>query len=62
MPLGRLGPLTRIRIAGYQDEQSVHTRAVRVMIGALRDNASVSIDFAPDIARQGRKVTDLLEL
>ena len=54
----------RIRIAGYQDEQSVHTRAVRVMIDALRDKtgAGVSVDFTPDIARQGRKVTDLLDL
>lgn len=54
----------RIRIAGYQDEQSVHTRAVRVMIDALlaKAGSQVSVDFTPDISRQGRKVSDLLDL
>jgi TRAP-type C4-dicarboxylate transport system substrate-binding protein len=54
----------RIRIAGYQDEQSVHTRAVRVMMRALREKAGdrISVDFEPNIAERGRKVADLLDL
>jgi TRAP-type C4-dicarboxylate transport system substrate-binding protein len=54
----------RIRIAGYQDETSVHTRAVRVMIRALREKAAdrISVDFEPNIAERGRKVADLLDL
>lgn len=54
----------RIRIAGYQDEQSVHTRAVRVMIAALLDKAGggIDVEFARNISDRGRKVSDLLEL
>lgn len=54
---------THIRIAGYQDEPSVHTRAVRVMIENLQAAAGGAIvEFEPDIARRGRKVADLLNL
>jgi C4-dicarboxylate-binding protein DctP len=54
----------RIRIAGYQGETSVHTRAVRVMMRALEVGAGgrVAIEFEPDIAVRGRKVADLLDL
>jgi TRAP-type transport system periplasmic protein len=54
----------RIRIAGYQNETSVHTRAVRVMMRALQERAAgrVTIDFEPNIADRGRKVIDLLDL
>ena len=54
----------RIRIAGYQDEQSVHTRAVRVMMRSLQEKAAdrVSVAFEPNIAERGRKVADLLDL
>jgi C4-dicarboxylate-binding protein DctP len=54
----------RIRIAGYQDETSVHTRAMRAMIRAALDQAagSLRIDFEPDIAARGRKVAELLDL
>ena len=54
----------RIRIAGYQDEQSVHTRAVRVMMHALHEKASgrIGVDFERNIAERGRKVADLLDL
>jgi TRAP-type C4-dicarboxylate transport system substrate-binding protein len=54
----------RVRIAGYQDEQSVHTRAVRLMMRALQEKASglVSVDFESNIAERGRKVADLLDL
>jgi TRAP-type transport system periplasmic protein len=54
----------RIRIAGYQDEQSVHTRAVRVMMGTLLEKSSgrVNVDFERNIAERGRKVADLLDL
>ena len=53
-----------IRIAGYQDEQSVHTRAVRVMIGSLLDKigSRVSVEFVRNISDRGRKVSDLLDL
>lgn len=54
----------RIRIAGYQNEASVHTRAVRVMMRALQARATghVTVDFEPNIADRGRKVADLLDL
>jgi TRAP-type transport system periplasmic protein len=54
----------RIRIAGYQNETSVHTRAVRMMMRALQERAAgrVTIDFEPNIAERGRKVVDLLAL
>jgi C4-dicarboxylate-binding protein DctP len=53
-----------IRIAGYQDEQSVHTRAMRVMTRALLGNAAgrVSVEFEKNVAERGRKVADLLDL
>ncbi len=54
----------RIRIAGYQDEPSVHTRALRVMIGALCEHAgdSIAVEFERNIADRGRPVADLLPL
>ena len=53
-----------IHIAGYQNETSVHTRGVRVMIRALQERAAgrVTVDFEPNIADRGRKVADLLDL
>jgi C4-dicarboxylate-binding protein DctP len=53
-----------IRIAGYQGEQSVHTRAVRVMIDTLLKKADgqVSVGFERNITEQGRKAADLLDL
>jgi C4-dicarboxylate-binding protein DctP len=60
---GVLKPV-RIRIAGYQGEPSVHTRAVRVMMRALETGAGgrVAVEFTPDIAVRGCKVADLLDL
>jgi TRAP-type C4-dicarboxylate transport system substrate-binding protein len=55
---------TLIRMAGYQDEPSVHTRAMRLMIenlGAAAGSA-IAVEFEPDIARRGRKVGELLDL
>jgi TRAP-type transport system periplasmic protein len=54
----------RIRIAGYQNEQSVHTRAVRVLTQSLLEKAAgvISVDFESNIAERGRKVVDLLDL
>jgi TRAP-type C4-dicarboxylate transport system substrate-binding protein len=53
-----------IRIAGYQGERSVHTRAVRIMIEALLKEAGgqVSVAFESDITERGCKATDLLDL
>jgi TRAP-type C4-dicarboxylate transport system substrate-binding protein len=53
-----------IRIAGYQGERSVHTRAVRIMIEALLKEAGgqVSVSFESDITERGCKATDLLDL
>ena len=53
-----------IRIAGYQGEQSVHTRAVRVMIDALLRKADgrLSVGFERNITERGRKATELLDL
>jgi TRAP-type C4-dicarboxylate transport system substrate-binding protein len=53
-----------IRIAGYQAEQSIHTRAVRVMIDALNREVSgrVSVDFETNVVESGRSAADLLDL
>jgi len=55
---------TTLRIAGYQDARSVHTRAVRVLESALKQSlgGAVEIEFEPNIAARGRKVADLLDL
>jgi TRAP-type C4-dicarboxylate transport system substrate-binding protein len=54
----------RIRIAGYQDEQSVHTQAMRVMMRALHQKAAgrISVEFESNIAERGHKAADLLDL
>ena len=49
-----------LRIAGYQDARSVHSRAVRVLEAALKPGAAV--DFLENIATTGRKVIDLLDM
>jgi TRAP-type C4-dicarboxylate transport system substrate-binding protein len=53
-----------IRVAGYQGEQSVHTRAVRVMIDALLKKADgrLSVGFERNITERGCKAADLLGL
>jgi TRAP-type transport system periplasmic protein len=52
----------RIRIAGYQGERSVHTRAMRVMLQRLHERIGdgVAAEFEPDVAGRGRKAADLL--
>lgn len=56
--------LPTLRIAGYQDARSVHTRAMRVLEASLKDTlgAAVAIEFEENIATRGRKVADLLSL
>jgi C4-dicarboxylate-binding protein DctP len=53
-----------LRIAGYQDARSVHTRAMRVLEAALKQTLgpAVAIEFEENIATTGRKVADLLDL
>jgi TRAP-type C4-dicarboxylate transport system substrate-binding protein len=53
-----------LRIAGYQDSRSVHTRAMRVLEAALKQSlgAAIEIEFTENIAATGRKVADLLGL
>jgi TRAP-type C4-dicarboxylate transport system substrate-binding protein len=53
-----------LRIAGYQDARSVHTRAMRVLETSLKRalGDGIAIDFQEDIAKSGRKVADLLDL
>jgi TRAP-type C4-dicarboxylate transport system substrate-binding protein len=53
-----------LRIAGYQDSRSVHTRAMRVLEAGLKQSlgAAIEIEFEENIATRGRKVTDLLDL
>jgi hypothetical protein len=48
----------RIRIAGYQDEQSVHTQAMRMMMHALQERVAgrIDVDFESNITERGRKV------
>jgi C4-dicarboxylate-binding protein DctP len=52
----------RIRIAGYQNETSVHTRAMRVLEQALvaRSGGTIAVEFEPDVAQRGRKVASIL--
>jgi len=56
--------ISRIRIAGYQGERSVHTRAMRGMIEAVSNAAGrhVSVEFESDITERARKAADLLDL
>lgn len=56
-------PLT-LRIAGYQDARSVHTRAMRVLEGSLKQSlgAGIDVEFLENIAATGRKVSDILTL
>lgn len=51
-----------IKFAGYQGEQSVHTRAAIVFCDALKREAgsAVNIQFNPNIVKQGCKAADLL--
>ena len=53
-----------LRIGGYQDSRSVHTRAMRVLEASLKDTlgAGIAIAFEENIATTGRKVADLLDL
>jgi len=53
---------TLVRIAGYQNETSVHTRAVRVLERALKERSggAIRVEFEPDVAQQGKKVGGLL--
>jgi len=53
-----------LRIAGYQDARSVHTRAMRVLESSLKRSLGddIAVEFQENIATTGRKVIDLLEL
>jgi C4-dicarboxylate-binding protein DctP len=54
----------KLRIAGYQDARSVHTRAMRVLEASLKKKLGdgIAIEFEENIAARGRKVADLLDL
>jgi len=53
-----------LRAGGYQDERSVHTRAVRVLEASLKRSLGdgVAFDLTENIATRGHKVADLLDL
>ncbi len=53
---------TTIKFAGYQGEQSVHTRAANHFCEVLRHSvgAAIDIQFEPNIVRHGFKAADLL--
>jgi TRAP-type C4-dicarboxylate transport system substrate-binding protein len=55
---------TTLRIAGYQDARSVHTRTMRVLEAALQQSlgGAVAVEFEENIAASGRKAADLLDL
>ena len=55
---------TTLRMAGYQDDRSVHTHAMRVLEATLKESlgAAIETEFEPNIAASGRKVADLLAL
>jgi TRAP-type C4-dicarboxylate transport system substrate-binding protein len=50
-----------IRLAGYQGERSVHSRALRELAGAL-GTKSFDVAVTEDITRDGRRAADLLTL
>jgi C4-dicarboxylate-binding protein DctP len=54
----------KLRIAGYQDARSVHTRAMRVLAASLKQSLGdgIAVAFEENIAASGRKVADLLDL
>jgi TRAP-type C4-dicarboxylate transport system substrate-binding protein len=54
----------KLRMAGYQDARSVHTRAMRVLEASLKQalGPAIAIEFEENIATHGRKVADLLTL
>jgi TRAP-type C4-dicarboxylate transport system substrate-binding protein len=53
-----------LRIAGYQGEASVHTRAVRVLADtlAVRLGQRGCVEFLPDITQVGKRASDLLSM
>ena len=50
-----------LRMAGYQGEHSVHTRALHALRGNL-DNAIFACQITPNITEDGHRATDLLTL
>ena len=54
----------KLRMAGYQDARSVHTRAMRVLEASLKQSLGdgIAVEFEENIAARGRKVADLLDL
>jgi len=55
---------TTIRFGGYQGDQSVHTRGVRVFSAAMErlTNGEVRVAFQQNIVEDGRKASDLLAM
>jgi tripartite ATP-independent transporter DctP family solute receptor len=52
-----------LRCGGYQGEDSVHTRALRVLEAEIgRAGPGVEVELTPNITTQGRKASDLLTL
>jgi tripartite ATP-independent transporter DctP family solute receptor len=52
-----------LRCGGYQGEDSVHTRALRVLAAEIGGaGSSVEVELTPNITAQGRKASDLLTL
>jgi TRAP-type transport system periplasmic protein len=54
----------KLRMAGYQDARSVHSRAMRVLEASLKQSLGdgIAVEFEENIATTGRKVADLLDL
>jgi C4-dicarboxylate-binding protein DctP len=52
-----------LRCGGYQGQDSVHTRALRVLeVEIGRAGPLVEVELTPNITEQGRKASDLLTL
>jgi TRAP-type transport system periplasmic protein len=51
-----------LRCGGYQGEDSVHTRALRVLEAEIGRAGGVEVEVTPNITAQGRKASDLLTL
>lgn len=52
----------RLRCGGYQGANSVHTRGLRELAGALGDAEGVAVELIPNVTEHGRPAADLLAM
>ena len=52
--------MKKLKIAGYQGDESVHTRSVKFFIDKVSDYFDIS--FEQDITEEGQKAASLIEM